>query len=324
MTSKTSDWLAGTGCLLGFSGIGLLIYFIINGNTKMGIILIVLFWVFALILLNKAHNRDELMKEKQKRYISTFRPNEIFKETQAFTSPDLLTRIAYDEELKRICIWAPQSQSGDPITKVFQNLPYEVYEYHFGDILAAEISEDGYPIAAAFRDSPSAIQLLEGIFKEEYDAINESIHNRQEPMKISSMELKLIVNDLTKPIHRIPFYVGGSLNKDTPKYRGLLSEMRQWHIIIKFALNEADKMELGGTETLSRKNEMETQEALETGGITDEQESTQPNYLETEMEETVQPNVEKMPAVFQPTEGDTLSDFEKLLETNKRKQFGDK
>ncbi|MBS4209462.1 hypothetical protein [Bacillus sp. FJAT-50079] len=118
-------------------------------------------------------------------------------------------------------------------------------------------------------------------------------------MELSSFSL---VNDMTKPVHLIRFYgmpgVETALAKNTPKYQEILYDLKQWYIILNFAMKEADQSEMGTTIPLEEEVQPAVEEKIE------------------DIEETVLAVKEIKEDEPQPLEEDTLSEFEKLLEEN--------
>ncbi|MEK3889517.1 hypothetical protein [Bacillus sp. FSL K6-3431] len=302
MTSSKSTWFNNLGCSSILIGITILIIAMIAGKTGIGFALIGFFFCLSIGFFIASTSLEKANKEKQKKYIETIRPtDQSFHETQAFTSFDALTRIAIDEKRASFCIWQPTFET----KKSNKSIHYDVHQYSYSDLLAIEMSENDVSIGTVSRSSQSAREWLDGLLTEEDRTIvgGQSEHQKS-ANTISSMELKLIVKDLTLPLHIIHFYkyisgTGDSILKtETPAYQSHLNELRHWYILLNFIIKEADKID--------DQTSTEIIEEIET-------------VLDDQHHQTPMSCFDK---VMEPIEVDSLTDFEKLLENNKRKQLG--
>ncbi|MBS4206546.1 hypothetical protein [Bacillus sp. FJAT-50079] len=243
----TANQSVGFGCLVPSIGLALMIFFLTNGNVLTGILIIFISILLSIFLFSSLAVKDHILKEHEK-YLLTFLPlDKDFKETQSFISSDALTRIAYDESGKRIGILAPIEKHVKLTTQTYKKMPYDVFLYDYSDLLAVEISENGFPIATATRRSSAARFLLEIDLRKEYEEnFGKRATSQFIPERIETMVLKILVNDPAKPIHMIRFFgnqTTGVLHKFNSelKYRQHINEMRQWFVIMNNAMKDADK-----------------------------------------------------------------------------------
>ncbi|MBO1005109.1 hypothetical protein [Pseudogracilibacillus auburnensis] len=344
MKSRISIWTTNLGCTTMIIGIGIFILATMAINIEAGIILFAFFSFIAIIIFGVSSSIEKANKKKLKKYINRIRPlNVNFQETQSYTSFDSINKIAIDETNQIVCIWQPANE----VKRYTKKIKYEVYEYPFSDVLAVEMSENGRSIGTVTRTSQSVRHLLDGLLDEDDGTLIGGHQVGDKASKnISTMELKIIVKDISKPLHLIHFFHFasglGKLRKYSPKYQEYLQELRHWYILLNLIIKQADHLNTDAKNQSSVHNipvdleydgrslKEKTEEAAEafirtvdhretTAFHFDEIIETTGSYSLTSQEE----EKEVDEGVEQSKEGTetSLSDFEKFLEENKRKQL---
>lgn len=102
MPSKLSNLMAGLGCLTPITGIVLLCYFLFQSSISLGVISIVLSFVLTIVFIALGIRIEEKRKVKQLDFLQTFQPDvDDFHKLKSFTSYDLLTKIAIDDQRRK-------------------------------------------------------------------------------------------------------------------------------------------------------------------------------------------------------------------------------
>lgn len=236
----------GFGCITSILALFASFILFIKGYTLIG-------WIFLAptLLLNFIsflryskgikRNKMELLKQ-----LESLKPKtSSFKATQDFTSSDLLSKIAIDEQAKRISIWGPE----DPETsKALAGMPYKTFEYEFEDILAVEMSEDGVSLGTKTSRSTKARSLLDGFLsKVDGTFIGASRPPEKTKKHVTSLDLTIIVNDSARPLHTINFYrftgegSQAQVKKGTPAYQEKINKLRHWYMLFSLVMEEANK-----------------------------------------------------------------------------------
>ena len=230
------------GCLSLLIGCVFFIYFLINKSIATAFIYAFVFFVLMIILAVIGSQIEENRKVKQRKYLLTLQPKEKqFRETQSFLSFDLLSKIAMDEQNRRIYLWAPENRDVQSLKDIPYRMPYQLFSYAYSDILAVEIIENGSRTSTVFRRSQSARFLLNGL----QPTMLTSPREQSEGQRTYSLLLKLIMKDSVKPIHLIHFYIDSakSPNKNSAIYQKAQNDLEHWFTVFHFIMKDIDKME---------------------------------------------------------------------------------
>lgn len=241
MPSKLSNLLAGLGCLTPITGIVLLCYFLFQSSISLGVISIVVSFVIAIIFIALGIRIEEKRKLKQLDFLQTFQPDvDDFHKLKSFTSYDLLTKIAIDDQHGKVYFWAADSDKGQNVTKAYVGMPYTIKSYNYSDILAVKFTEDHHQTAIVQRDTHFTHYLLNKVSEEKVESKNAS----GPPIdKISSMDLEIIVNNNVNPRYLIRFYHSPNMRirKDSPEYQGHYSSLQQWFTRLETIIDETEE-----------------------------------------------------------------------------------
>lgn len=325
MSSRHSNFIGYVGCSFIPIGIGLLIFLITIGQLGIGIVLLIVLLVISIAFMARASELEDANRERYKNYIASFRPEiEGFTETQVISPDSLLTRIALDEQKKRVCIWLPN----DPTMKLPQKeMTFQVFSYEFADIQAVEmIINEQYTLEKRTGSAPS-----------------------MEPETITSLQLQITAAHTT---HTLIFYEATmknghiQLKRGTNAYQKQLKTLEQGFSLMKELIrgsdttNHQDNMVLMKKEALKRfvqvlatvklKLKRQAEDALEPGKtdlISEPVNKGAIDYapIEKTNEDLFTPHTQEAETSHstdqQPEENDSFTDFEKFLESNKQKQF---
>ncbi|MCG7335620.1 hypothetical protein MHZ95_10045 [Sporosarcina sp. ACRSM] len=331
MPSKLSNLMAGLGCLTPIVGIVLLCYFLFQSSISLGVISIVLSFVITILFIALGIRIEEKRKLKQLDYLQTFQPDvEDFHKLKSFTSYDLLTKIAIDDQHGKVYFWAADSDKVQNITKAYVGMPYIIKSYNYIDILAVRFTEDQHQTATVQRDTHFTHYLLNKLSKDKVESKNAS----GPPIdKISSMDLEIILNDNVKPRHLIRFYHEPNIRirKDSPEYQGHYSNLQQWFTRLETIINETE-------ESFATSNVEQPLEIIEPANHKDLSQEDPPNektqiMMDVDMkqysldltEDRTELNPQSSPddpIPMQAPEKPT-SYFEQLIEKNKKQLRGD-
>ena len=242
MSTKLSNFFSVLGCLSIIIGVAVFIYLLINQSFLSGFIYLGISIVIMCILAVIITNMEDKRKAKQKHLLSTSQPNVgNYHDTKSYVAYDLLSKVALDEKNERIYFWVPENPEVQTIKDTSYGMPYRIFDYPYSALLSAQIIEDSASISTLSRQSQSARILLNGL--EQTNDIQPNKPSNDE--HINSMELKLILKHQVRPIHVVRFYsdININLNKNSPEYRKVQSEIEQWFTILRFIIIETDQKE---------------------------------------------------------------------------------
>ena len=240
MPSKLSNLCAGLGCLTPIIGIVLFFKFLFQSSILLGVITVILSFTATIIFIVLGMQIEEKRKLKQLELLQSFQPDlDDIHKLKAFTSYDLLTKIAIDQQQRKVYIWIPDTTNMDKITKAFVGMPYIIKTYNYSDILAVILSEDDYHTASLQRDSHITDLILDKLSEEKHIA-NSTNHPPVD--KISSMDLEIVLNDHVKPKQLIRFYhlPYVKIRKDSPQYRSYFNERQKWFTLLQAIIHETE------------------------------------------------------------------------------------
>ncbi|MDN4606934.1 hypothetical protein [Sporosarcina highlanderae] len=247
MPSTQSTWYVRLGCLGPIIGTIALVYFIKRDDILPGFIFFAIFFGFAVLFLTLATNTEKKLKAKQLEHLQTYKPkNPRFEESHAFVSDDLLSKIAIDEENKRIHFWEPALLAdGKRVTKAYLKMPYEILDYSYDQLLAIETYENGIRKKVILNEAEGTTDRLEAIGQSVDPVIDERVSLARKAIlrKIVTIEMKIIVDDKDNPFHIIRFYsnLDKRLKRESPEYIEVYRKMDHWITLLTFILDQNRK-----------------------------------------------------------------------------------
>ena len=243
MPSTQSNWYVRFGCLAPIIGIAALVYFLRRDALLPGFIFFAAFFGFAVLFLALSSRAEEKVKAKQLEYLETFKPAQSsYEESHAFISFDLLSKIAVDEKNNRLHFWEPALLAdGKRVNKAYFKMPYILSEYSYGQLLAIEIYENGVRKQAVIKDAEGTAdrieaigQSVEPVVDKKVSMVKKSIHRR-----IATVEMKIIMDDETKPVHVIRFYssLDKRIKRDSSEYIAVKRKLDHWISLLSFVMD---------------------------------------------------------------------------------------
>lgn len=238
MSSKLSNLFTGIGCSTPILGFVLLGYLFYNRSFVLGIVALVVCILAGLLILGTAQQAEDKRKKTQMEFLQTFQPPQFdVTKHKSFSSYDLLSKIAIDDQHKKVHLWMPDTKRGIKVTKAYPNMPYNIRTYNFSDILAINLKEDNFETESIQRDTHFTNFLLNKL-KEEAPATGNP--TSQPVDKITSMDLEIIVDDNANPRHLIRFYYAPytPLRKDSLEYEAHVKERNEWFTKLKTIIEQ--------------------------------------------------------------------------------------
>ena len=287
-----------------------------------------------ILLLGIGSELEQKQKRKQLEFLNTFQPDQFdFQKHKSFTSYDLLTKIAIDEQRQKVYIWGPEPKKVGDIKKAYAGMPYIIHTYNYSDIVAIILKEDNRRTASVQRDTHFAHFLLNKL-KEEDASKNNATHPPVD--KISSMDLEIVVDNKTGQRHLIRFYHTPYIyiRKDTPEYRAYFRERQEWfeklNVIIEQQNDTAVKIETPNETIKTIESPVivapPVEDPTEKTQILVDLDTTQYSlrlHAETEVHSEVTPEVIQAEPPQEEVVEKPLSYFEQLVEKNRRQLRGD-
>ena len=172
------------------------------------------------------NNRQKQMEEKLKTLSD-------FSASQQFIGLDGTSAIAVDEERKKICL-------------IKHGAPVESNIVSYKDILSSEVAVDGATtVTKTSRSSQLGRALVGGLAFGGTGAIIGGLSGRQiSSEKIRRIDLRIIVNRTSSPIHNVSFLTGDSETKKGGLLYDLMMEQAiHWHGLMKVLIKLADSEE---------------------------------------------------------------------------------
>ncbi|HBZ79031.1 MULTISPECIES: SHOCT domain-containing protein [Brevibacillus] len=227
------------------------------GCLGVGIAFIIIAWMFSIskalgwtvligivvagfyFSVKDKEKRDKELAQKRSMMdetIELMRRNENFSISKRYMSEYNDCGIAIDENSKRISfLYTDRS-----------------YTYSYKDILESEIIEDGISVTKTSRGSQIGGALLGAVLAGGVGAIVGGLSGEKKTMeKVKNVDLKVIVNDTSNPIHKVNFFKSIDLathqetkdgeKKDSPKYKAAIENANHWQALISVLIRQADE-----------------------------------------------------------------------------------
>jgi hypothetical protein len=217
-------------------------YFIKRDAFLPGFLFFAAFFGFAALFLYLSTLSEEKLKAKQREYLNTFQPKASnYIESHAFIADDLLSKITVDEKNRRIYFWEPVPIDGKPVKKPFVNMPYILSDYPYSAILAVELYENGTRKKTAVKEAEGTMERIEALGQSVSPVINEkmSLAKKAIHRKIATIEMKIIIDDETKPVRVIRFFANldKRLKKESTNHIAMQRQVDHWMSLLTFIMN---------------------------------------------------------------------------------------
>ncbi len=159
---------------------------------------------------------EKRQREMWGRLTREMRVSHRFRPSQKFIGTDHRTGIAIDEQSKRVCLIG--EQYGRATLKV---LPYR-------DVLESEVVENGVSVTKTSRGSQVGGALLGGLVLGGVGAVIGGLSAKKTTTsKVTSVDLRVVVNDTREPVHRLRFPTR--------------AQAEHWHALISVIIRQADQ-----------------------------------------------------------------------------------
>lgn len=212
-------------------------------------------WVFIIIAAGVVIGITQMINinDKTKEMESKLKSLPDFNPTQQIMGCDGNSGLAVDERRKKLCLITNNG------TSVSQRIVY------YKDILSVELFEDGTSVTKTVRSSQIGGAVVGGLLLGGVGALVGSLSGKTKTSgKIKRIDLRLIVNDTSTPLHDVAFMnVEGK--KDGIIYTQAIQVARRWHGIVEVLIKRAN-----AEERSLQDSERQTQPALPNASVADE------------------------------------------------------
>jgi hypothetical protein len=211
--------------------LGFLLVFSLGIFFESLIVMILSFtFVVLLILSNKSKGQkqigDSLNKFKVALSENKFTP------TDSHLGDDQLSAIALDEEANKIAVLKRNKLDED----------FKIKILNFNDIVESSLNEDGETLIKTSRGSQVGGALIGGALAGSTGAIIAGLGaNKTSRDKVSKINLQIVVDDLSSPVHEINFLTAlNPLDKSHQIYRETERVATKWHKILSVIINRKE------------------------------------------------------------------------------------
>lgn len=157
---------------------------------------------------------DKKHKDESKNVFTTLKD---FKPDSYYLSETSGISFSYDNERKMIC---------------FLDASHKPTFYTYNSILQCEVVEDGVSILKSSTTSTIGRSILGGILGGGVGAIiGGTTSSKAQNVEVSSLDLKIIVNDPKNPIYKINF-LNFKVKKNSLLYKEYYPKIEHWHALI--------------------------------------------------------------------------------------------
>ncbi|KAA9007393.1 hypothetical protein F4V43_02580 [Paenibacillus spiritus] len=180
----------------------------------------VVVWLFGLVSKSIQKDRDEKVFNME----ASLNKFSDFPSTQRFDAVDSI--ITINENLSQIAI------------------AYKDYafRYNFSDLVESEILQDNTSITKTSRGSQVGGALVGGVLAGGLGAVIGGLSGTQTSNTIiKSLSLRIIVDDLNKPVHIINFLQNNNQKSNYPCVKEAIDNIQHWHSIMSVIINRNEK-----------------------------------------------------------------------------------
>ncbi|MGF9975334.1 SHOCT domain-containing protein [Viridibacillus arvi] len=236
----------GVGCL-GMIFFAFLLFSVASGSEDLST---GFFW-FCLIgigasafggLIFDVKRQSSFADEIKKKLKDTVKTVENFNGTQEFTSPNLESYIAIDEDNKKVCIIENKHKNTNSwaLSKSLSKFDYKYYVYSFDEIIQSEIIKDGVTINKTSRGSQIGGAIIGGALAGGVGAIIGGLGGSSESTSVvNKLELQIAVNNAKKSSYKVifksPYDLGEFITGDEEE------KINHWYNLLTLIINRTDE-----------------------------------------------------------------------------------
>jgi len=213
-----------------------------------------------------------------------------------YISEDYASGIILDETNKIVFVVSTKGRTYSKVNIDIDNFGItKMKSYSYKDILQSEIIEDQNTITQTQRGSQIGGALIGGVLAGGAGAIIGGLSGKTKiTSEVSTIELKISVNDLENPVYLINFMgaeVGFNrdnpipikkkpIKKDTERYKSAIKNADHWHSLVSVLIKQADEEDKKQGQVLSQTNGsiadelMKLADLLKQGAISQEEYNT--------------------------------------------------
>ena len=220
------------------------------------------FVVWLVFGINKMRE-DKKHKNESKNVFNTL---EDFKPDSCYLSETSGISFSFDNERKIIC---------------FLDASHKPTFYTYNSILQCEVVEDGVSILKSSTTSTIGRSILGGILAGGVGAIiGGTTSSKAQNVEVSSLDLKIIVNDPKNPVYKINF-LNFKVKKNSLIYKDYYPKIEHWHALISGLIKQGSIEYDNSAKThVSIADELiKLKDLMDQGVITEEEFSNQKSIL---------------------------------------------
>ncbi|MEK4532096.1 SHOCT domain-containing protein [Solibacillus sp. FSL K6-1554] len=197
----------------------------------MGLLLAIIVIIGIIFTVFDINQKDKIKREHGKKEIKI---NKLIWElndfvvSQKLVTPHLEKAICIDETNKKIGIIDSASD--------------KKYIFEYRDILESEIIEDGNTVSNTSRTSQIGGAIIGGVLAGGVGAIIGGLSGEStSQQEIKRVDLKIVVDNTTNPVHIINFlFEPIGIKKSSYKYKEASKEITHWHSLISVIIRQAE------------------------------------------------------------------------------------
>lgn len=225
----------------------LIILWAFSISSAFGIVLLIIIVVGGISFISVSDsNRGKKLASFKSEFKEVLESIPEFTPNLSYISYDGKVQVAIDDESKQIVII--DNKKGIDFN-IKSHTYFKVYSY--SDILGSEIIEDGVSITNTSRSSQIGGALIGGVLAGGVGAIIGGLSgSKQTEGNIKRIDLKLVINDINRPLHMINFLnesvnATGLVSKDgfsksSDIYKDSINQARHWHSLISVIIKKVD------------------------------------------------------------------------------------
>ncbi|MDY0406296.1 hypothetical protein P5G51_013655 [Virgibacillus sp. 179-BFC.A HS] len=129
-----------------FCGVGIIIFLLVKGAFLYAFLSFILLFIFGIIAAGKYTKLQNRLNESMKARIASLQPSaKDFQSTIVFIPDSLTVKLVFDVPAKRLYIWRPVSTR----TEMSMDMPFNIFNYAFDEISEVKVIANDQTIASS-------------------------------------------------------------------------------------------------------------------------------------------------------------------------------